>query len=69
MSRTTCKSLNTYKAYSPDNLNPMFTKQASSELAYPLTKLFNFSLQSFTVPNQRKIANVTPVYKKAQQTQ
>lgn len=42
----------------------MLLKQASSELAYPLTKLFNLSLQSSTVPNQWKIANVTPVYKK-----
>lgn len=56
--------LNTNKATGPDNLNPMLLKQASSELAYPLTKLFNLSLQSSTVPNQWKIANVTPVYKK-----
>lgn len=44
--------------------NPMLLGQASSELAYPLTKLLSLSFQSSTVPNQRKIANVTPVYEK-----
>lgn len=42
----------------------MLLRQASSEVAYPLTKLFSLSLQSSTVLNQRKIANITPVYKK-----
>lgn len=42
----------------------MLLGQASSELAYPLTNLFGLYLHSSTVPNQRKIANVTPVYKK-----
>ena len=58
----TLQNLNTSKASGPDNINPTLFKQATTELS--LAHLFNFSLQQSSVPQQWKIANVTPVHKK-----
>lgn len=62
--KDTLQMLNTSKATGPDNLNPMLLKQASSELTYPLTKLFNLSLQNSSFPSLWKTSNVVPVFKK-----
>ena len=56
--------INTNKATGPDNINPTLLKQASEVLAYPLSRLFNLSLQQSTFPETWKTANVIPVYKK-----
>ena len=60
----TLQNLNTSKASGPDNINPTLLKQPTTELSKPLADLFNFSLQQSSVPQQWKIANVTPVHKK-----
>ena len=57
------KSLNMYKSAGPDDVSPMLRNLASDSLAEPLTKLFNFSLPSGTVPTEWKLANVVPLYK------
>jgi hypothetical protein len=44
-------------------LHPRLLKIASTILKYPLSKLFNKSLQSSYFPHMWKLANVTPVFK------
>ena len=58
------KTLQTGKASGPDNINNYVLKTCSSELSYPLSKLFNLSLSLSKVPKAWKKANVTPVFKK-----
>ncbi|MBW6351215.1 reverse transcriptase family protein, partial [Pseudomonas aeruginosa] len=48
----------------PDTISPRVLKEAKDELSKPLTLLFNKSLQSGTMPDQWKLANVTPIFKK-----
>ena len=58
------KSLNTTKSSGPDLISPKMLKMGADELAYPLSKLFNLSLQESKFPIHWKEANVTPVHKK-----
>jgi hypothetical protein len=51
------------KASGPDLMHPRLLKIASTILKYPLSKLFNKSLQSSYFPHMWKLANVTPVFK------
>ena len=62
------ETLQTGKASRPNNINNYVLKTCSSELSYPLTKLFNLSLSLSKVPKARKEANVTPVFKKDEST-
>ena len=55
--------LNNNKASGPDLINPRLLKEASTELKYPLCRLFNFSLSIGVFPTEWKKANVTPVFK------
>ena len=48
----------------PDGIHPMILKNCASELAEPLTIIFNKSLQEGSVPSQWKSAVVTPIFKK-----
>ena len=52
------------KSPGPDKIMPRILKEAKSELIKPLTSLFNKSLQSGTMPDEWKLANVTPIFKK-----
>ena len=52
-----------YKSSGPDNVSPMLLNLASNSLAEPLSKLFNLSLSSGTVPTEWKLANVVPLLK------
>ena len=58
------ETLDTSKATGPDCINPTLLKQAASAIAQPLSKFYNLSLRTSSVPNQWKIANVIPVFKK-----
>ena len=57
------QSLDIRKSAGPDNLSARFLKDFADEIAVPLTRLFNFSLQHGTFPAPWKQSNITPVHK------
>ena len=61
--RELCK-INPNKAYGPDNIHGILSHEGAVWLAEPLFDLFQLSLQSGTLPEEWKCANVTPVFKK-----
>ena len=48
----------------PDNISVKFIKTFENEVSGPLFKIFQKSLSSGQVPNDWKLANVTPIFKK-----
>ena len=56
--------LKTDKAPGPDGLSPLILKRASATLSYPLSILFNRSMQVSKVPAEWKQALVSPIFKK-----
>ena len=48
----------------PDGLPAVFFKNTASSISYPLSILFNLSLQTADIPSIWKLASVTPVFKK-----
>ncbi len=57
-------SLKPTKAAGPDHISPRVLKELAEELYLPLSKFFQHSLDSGTVPKQWKRALVTPIFKK-----
>ena len=57
-------SLNPTKSPGIDSIHPRLLKECHLQLSYPLTLLFNKSLQSGTLPDMWKLAKVTPLLKK-----
>ena len=55
---------NITKSCGPDELHPRMLKELAAELAAPMTKLFNQSLFLEEVPEEWKMANVSPIFKK-----
>ena len=53
--------LDTQKSTSPDEISAGFLKEVATEIAEPLTCLYNFSLQSGSIPRDWKQSNVTTV--------
>ena len=47
-----------------DDLSPRLLKHISTEIAEPLTTIFNLSLREGNVPLDWRKANVAPIYKK-----
>ena len=60
------RELKTDKSPGPDGLHPKVLKELASELAPPLTALFNKSLGSGQVPMDWKKARICPIHKKDQ---
>ena len=58
------KTLDTSKAFGPDNISPKFLKEGASILAPILQSLFNKCLQQSVFPDIWKRANVIPIHKK-----
>ena len=58
------KNLNIHKSPGPDQLSPRIFKESALELSTSLCDLFNKSFQSGLLPNDWKIAHITPVQKK-----
>ena len=56
------------KSPGPDTISPRVLKEAKCELVGPLTLLFNESLQSGLMPDEWKLANITPIFKKGSKT-
>ena len=52
------------KAPKPDRLSPKLLKEIKMEISEPLCSIFNISLQDSSVPEDCKIANVTPIFEK-----
>jgi hypothetical protein len=57
-------NLNPHKASGPDEIKPIVLKTLSKELSPIITKLFQKSLKSGSLPNIWKMANVAPIFKK-----
>ena len=61
--------MNVNKSPGPDQISPRILKEAKNEIVKPLTILFNLSLRTGIVPNDWKLANVTPIFKKGCKSQ
>ena len=51
-------------AMGPDGIHPLLLKNCASQLAYPLTIIFNRSLREGTLPSDWKTSLVVPIFKK-----
>ena len=58
------KKMNSNKAAGPDGIHSKLMKMCAKGLAKPLTKIFNLSFKTGTIPLKWKLANVVPVFKK-----
>ena len=57
-------SLNSNKAHGDDGMGSLMLKELANELKGVLTIIYNRSLSESKIPNDWKIANVTPIFKK-----
>ena len=57
------QSSNITKSCGPDELHPRMLKELAAELAALMAKLFNQSLFLGEVPEEWKMANVSPIFK------
>lgn len=57
------------KTPGPDRISPRIIKEAKNELIKPLSMLFSKSLSTGKVPDEWKLANVTPIFKKGDKSQ
>ena len=62
------KSLDVNKATGPDKISAKMLREASIAIAKPLTRLINMSLNKMVFPDEWKLANVLPLYKKNDKT-
>ena len=62
-------NLKTNKTPGPDKISPRILKEVKDEIANALTILFNKSLITGKVPDEWKLANVTPIFKKGNKSQ
>ena len=58
------RGINPNKAHGPDNIHGKVLKNCAHSLAYPLAKIFKTSYLSGHIPQEWKMANVVPVFKK-----
>ena len=56
--------LNTSSSPGPDGIHPRILKEASSQVAQPLTMLFQKSLNTGILPKEWKLGTVVPIFKK-----
>lgn len=61
---TSLKQLDVNKASGPDGIPARLIKETAEQIAPSLARLFNKSLEHATIPEDWKLANVVPVYKK-----
>ena len=64
--RKLLKELNPNKACGPDGISPRVLKELADEVAPILTLLFRTSIDTGTVPEDWRSANITPVFKKSE---
>ena len=58
------ENLQPNKACGPNELPPSVLKERNDVIADPLREIFQASLDTSTVPSQRRLNNATPVFKK-----
>lgn len=63
------KNLNPKKSSGLDNIPARFLKDGASVLKSPITHIINLSIRTNVVPDDFKIARVTPLYKKNERTE
>ena len=51
-------------AMGPDEIHTLLLKKCAEQLAYPLTIIFNRSLQDGALPSDRKTSLIVPIFKK-----
>ena len=56
--------MNANKAAGPDGLQSKLLKMCAKGISIPLTKIFNKSFETGTIPKKWKLANVVPIFKK-----
>ena len=62
------KKLKTNKSPGPDKIHPRVLKEISTSIAEAISIIFNTSLQTKSLPNDWRHANVSAIYKKGQKT-
>ena len=62
------KKTKSSKSPGPDEVHVIVLKELRAEITKPLTKIFNNSIDSGIVPNDFKLANITPIFKKVDKT-
>ncbi|KFP12314.1 hypothetical protein Z169_05524, partial [Egretta garzetta] len=62
--RDLLRKLDTHKSMGPDGMHPRVLKELSDVIAEPLSIIYERSWRTGEVPDDWKIANVTPVFKK-----
>ena len=62
------KNLNHNKASGPDNMHSFLLKHYAKAFAIPLTLIITASLTNNQLPIQYRLANVTPLFKKSDET-
>ncbi|CAM4697526.1 unnamed protein product [Caretta caretta] len=62
------EQLNGTKSGGPDNLHPRILKELAHEIASPLARIFNESVNSVVVPYDWRIANIVPIFKKGKKS-
>ena len=62
-------TLNEWKAMGPDGIHPAVLKNCSLEIATPLRRIFQATLEQGRLPTDWKRANVTPIFKKGLRTE
>jgi hypothetical protein len=61
--RDLLSALPCHKSPGPDNIHASFLKHCADALSYPLTIIFKQSHQQCAVPNDWKLAHITPIHK------
>jgi len=58
--------LDTYKSMGADGIHPRVLRELAEELAKPLSIIYQQSWLTGEIPDDWRIASVTPIYKKGQ---
>jgi len=67
--RKKLQALRADKSPGADDMSPRLLKEIVDEIAHPVAKLFNQSLEESCVPLDYRTANVTPIFKKGSRNQ
>ena len=61
-------NINIHKAIGPDKISNIILKTCSKEISPALANIFQQSLDTGTLPNDWENSNISPIFKKRQQT-